>query len=107
MNYDQQNKFIEIPTKREEFIIENYIFQLQELFNSNVFDKMLDKKFGFHMPGEDPHFSISDKSQLFKFKGSLHFLEAANNSILNWQKNQKRRAEALVKFIYSEYHLSG
>jgi hypothetical protein len=76
------------------------------LFDSNIFDKMLDKKYGFHMPQEDPHFSIKDKSQLIKFTGTLHFLKAANYSIMNWQNNQKSRAESLIKFIYSEYKLS-
>jgi hypothetical protein len=105
MNYDQQVRWIEPTNHREEVFIENYISMLQELFDMNVFDKMLDSKYGFHMPDNVPHLLNKDKNKLQKLLGAVHFFKAINIFIMNWQINQKKLAESVLIFIKKEYHL--
>jgi hypothetical protein len=105
MNYDQQVRWIEPTNQREEVFIENYISLLQELFDMNVFDKMLDPKYGFHMPDNDPHLLNKDKNKLQKLLGAVHFFKAINIFIMNWQVNQRKLAESVLAFIQKEYHL--
>ena len=103
--FDEEIRWIEPTNKREELFIENYILILQELFDNRVFDKMLDLKFGFHMPDGNPHLLTKEKDKLQKLFGSVHFLKAINIFLMNWQNNYKVKAQSLLEFIQKEYHL--
>jgi hypothetical protein len=106
MNYfDEEIRWIEPTNKREELFIENYILVLQDLFDNSVFDKMLDPKFGFHMPDGNPHLISKEKNKLQKLLGSVHFLKAINIFLMTWQNNYKAKAQSLLEFIQNEYHL--
>ncbi|HWC54147.1 MAG TPA: hypothetical protein VG676_11230 [Chitinophagaceae bacterium] len=103
--FDEEIRWIDPTNKREELFIENYILTLQELFDNNVFDKMLDPKYGFHMPDGNPHLLSKEKNKLQKLLGSIHFLKSINIFLMNWQNNYKTKAQSLLEFIKKEYHL--
>ncbi len=103
MNYDQQVRWIEPTNQREEVFIENYISFLPEIFDIQVFDNMLDKKYGFHWPDDNPPLLSSDKEKLQKLEGFVHFFKAINIFVMTWQEKQKNRAEAVLDFIRSHY----
>jgi hypothetical protein len=105
MSYDQQIRWIEPTNKREEVFIENYVIKLEEMFDSDEFDRMLDKKYGFRMPADNPRLLNKEKNKLQELKSSIHFLKAINNFIMNWLNNQKSRAQAMLIYIQKEYHL--
>lgn len=105
MDYDQQVRFVVTVNERENSIILDYIKCLEELFDSGEFDRMLDKKYGFLIPTDNPQLLGKEKIKLQKMVGIIHFLKATNSYLLNWMISQKNYGISTLDFIKKEYHL--
>ena len=105
MDYDQQVRWIVTVQERENSYILDYVRYLEELFDSGEFDRMLDKKYGFLMPTDNPRLLSKEKSKLQKIISVIHFLKATNSFLLNWTINQEKRAHSTLDFINKEYKI--
>jgi len=105
MDYDRQLRWIAPTNAREELMIEKYIDELPDFFDTRVFQQMLDKKFGFHKPSGNPRLLSIDPAKLQRFMNTIHFLKAINIFMNTWQERQKARAENILDYIRKEYHL--
>jgi hypothetical protein len=105
MKYDQQVRAIAPFNNREELFIENYIVMLGEFFDGRVFNEMVDKYNVINRPIGNPQLLKTETIQLQKLLNAIHFFKNINYYIMNWQIDQKNRAESLLQFIQKEYQL--
>ena len=102
------NNFVSIVTifieQREESLIVILYQSIDKLFDSKVFEKMING-LSFNRPTDNPRLMSYDKSEINEFCNRIHFRKNAN---LYFTKNAEKllaEAKKTLALIEKEYHL--
>ncbi len=101
--YDQQFRFMEGISIREDQLIQRIFSLMNELFDPAVFDEMNLYDIEFVPPAGNPHLVTKDKKIIQQFLSEIHYLKTVNLGSIGWFKKRKAAAENILRFINKQY----
>ena len=103
MQYDHHVRWTDVIATREQAYILEYVKQIEELFDTRVYDRLKIGTLVYSRPYEDVHLLKKDNVSIQLFINKLHFLTSVNDYHLKVDYELLNLAKQATEIIGKEY----
>lgn len=104
LKYDQLVRYNSIVEEREEILIQQTFPSLKKIFNTRIFEKMVNGM-QISRPEGNPKLSHSDNESLDEFYSHVHFLKNVDTYNLEFSIKRLNMAKHVLEVLQNEYNL--